>query len=366
MNYKDIKNIQTAQELGEKIALKSDEIKEIESLIKLFPMSIPDYYISLIDEPYRKDPIAKMCIPSSDEKIISGSFDTSGEYENTIMPGLQHKYSMTALILSTNKCAMYCRHCFRKRMVGIEKMEEDINIEQVINYIKTHDEINNVLISGGDAFLLGPNILNKYLEELSKIEHLDFIRVGTRIPVVCPQLLDSNSPIIETLRKFTKRKRIYVITQFNHPKEITNASMRAIKKLQKSDIVVKNQTVLLSGINDNALIIANLMRQLVAIGVVPYYIFQCRPVRGVENQFQVPLIQGYEIVEEAKKNLSGLAKSFRYCMSHPTGKIEIMGKSLNPEGKVEMFFKYHEAKKEEDNGRIFSRYVTEKEKWLML
>ena len=160
------------------------------------------------------------------------------------------------------------------------------------------------------------------------------------------------------LAEYSKKKQIFIVTQFNHPREITEEAVKAVKMLSVAGCVVFNQTVLLKGVNDNPSVLASLMNGLVEAGVVPYYVFQCRPVEGVKNQFQVPVVQGFEIVDKAKAMMSGLAKSFRYAMSHPTGKIEILGKVGE-----NMLFKYHQARKAEDNARIFTRPIDENECW---
>jgi L-lysine 2,3-aminomutase len=166
------------------------------------------------------------------------------------------------------------------------------------------------------------------------------------------------------LAKYTAKKQIVAVTHFDHPKEITACSVDALKALQKAGLVLRNQSVLLKGINDDAKTLALLHRNLMRCGVLPYYVFQCRPVRGTAVQFQVPLKRGYEIVEGAKAALDGQAKSFRYCMSHVTGKIEILGPDEISGNKGNMLFKYHEAKDATDNGRIFSRRIEDDRCWL--
>jgi len=146
-------------------------------------MRITRYYMSLIDWSDPDDPIRKMIVPSVGELNLSGSYDTSGEQESTKMPGLQHKYSQTALILATNRCASYCRYCFRKRLVGLPTKETLRRADNAIEYIMEHKEINNVLITGGDPFVLQTKVIGKLLDKLSTISHLDFIRFGTKVPV---------------------------------------------------------------------------------------------------------------------------------------------------------------------------------------
>ncbi len=354
-------NVTQAEELKNTLHLTDTQEKHLSEILELFPMSIPQYYLSLINwDDYKNDPIYKMCIPSIEETDLSGTFDTSGEGDNTVLVGLQHKYRQTALILSTHECAMYCRHCFRKRLVGLSSEETTDNIDIMADYVRSHEEITNVLISGGDAFLNSNRTLEHYLNLFTQIPHLDLIRFGTRTPVVFPMRVYDDPELLHLLKSYNKKKQIYVVTQFNHPNELTPDSKKAIKALTNTGIIVKNQTVLLRGINDSPETLGALLKELTASGVVPYYIFQCRPVTGVKHQFQVPLLEGCEIIEKAKNMQNGQGKCIRYIMSHKTGKIEIVG--ALKEG--ELLMKYHQAKYDDDRGRIFTLPVTKEQTWL--
>lgn len=355
-------NLTTAEEVIEalNVKLSNEEIIKLKQIIERYPMSIPKYYLSLINKDDPEDPIKKLCIPSISETDLSGSFDTSGEADNTVVVGLQHKYNETGLLLSTSNCAMYCRHCFRKRLVGQNDDEVNKHLGDIVNYINDHEEITNVLISGGDAFINNNEKIETYLKEFSQIDHLVYIRFGTRTPVVFPVRIYQDKELLDILEHYNKLKQIYVVTHFNHPNEITEESKKAVKELINRGIVLRNQTVLLKGINDNAKTLEKLMKELVEIGVVPYYVFQCRPVSGVKNQFQIPINRACKLIDEAKGNLSGMSKSFKYSMSHKTGKIEILG-SIN-EGKI--IFKYHQAKDTKNSGRIFELEIGENQAWL--
>ena len=158
------------------MGLSADEEASLQSILDVYPMAIPQYYLSLIDWQNPNDPIKRMCIPSLTETDMSGDFDTSGEADNTVITGLQHKYRETALILSTNRCAMYCRHCFRKRLVGSNEDEIAQNFDAMLEYIKAHPEITNILVSGGDSLWLSNSTLEQSLRELSALPQLDFRR----------------------------------------------------------------------------------------------------------------------------------------------------------------------------------------------
>jgi lysine 2,3-aminomutase len=275
------------------------------------------------------------------------------------MPGLQHKYSETALILVTNRCATYCRYCFRKRLIGLPNNEILKRFGDAANYIDRHEEINNVLISGGDPLVLKTAVLEKFLKVLSKIDHLSFVRFGSRVPVTLPARL-YDPKILALFKKYSKsNKRFYVVTQFNHPREITPQSIKAVSNLIETGVLLSNQTVLLRGVNDDPDTLAAMMNDLASIGVTPYYVFQCRPVKRVKSHFQVPICEGLRIIEKAKATCNGHSKRFKYVMSHKTGKVEILGIMDG-----EIYFKYHEAKDRENLGLMFKRRVNEEAGWL--
>ena len=342
------------------LGLNEADSAQMARILAQFPMSVPRYYLSLINWDDENDPIRKMCIPSVRETDLSGSIDTSGEASNTVVVGMQHKYHATALILSTNRCAMYCRHCFRKRLVGLSDAEIASHLDEMIAYIKEHKEISNVLVSGGDAFLNDNEVIEEYLSRLCEIDHLDMIRFGTRVPVSFPQRVTSDPDLIALLKKYNEKKQLFVITHFNHPNEITPESTAAVRAILSAGIPIRNQTVLLHGVNDDSEVLGTLLRRLIRIGVIPYYVFQCRPVSGVKNQFSVPFLRGIQVVEGAKRMQNGQGKSLRYALSHPTGKIEILGTV----GGNRMLFKYHQAKYDKDAGRMFTMDLDENQTWL--
>ncbi|MCK4359874.1 MAG: KamA family radical SAM protein, partial [Candidatus Cloacimonetes bacterium] len=218
----------------------------------------------------------------------------------------------------------------------------------------------NVLISGGDPLVLSTRIIAQFLEKLSQISHLNFIRFGSKVPVYLPNRIIEDEELGKLFKKYSlPDRRIYVVTQIDHPREITTQSIFAINKLLKSGVILNNQTVLMKDINDDPNILAELQNKLVSIGINPYYVFQCRPVKRVKQFFQIPLYKGYEIVEQAKRKLNGHSKRFRYVMSHRTGKIEIVGIVGD-----EIYFKYHQAKDPKNNGKFFKRKLKKSAGWL--
>jgi len=352
--------ISKIEELKEYIKLTPREQKQLKKVTERHPMLISKFYLSLIDFSDPNDPLRKMVIPSAAELDISGTYDTSGESVNTKLSGLQHKYDQTALILSTNRCASYCRFCFRKRLVGLISKEVIRHFSHAVDYIKNHPEINNVLISGGDPFMLSTEIIGTFIELLAPIKHLQFIRFGTKTPVYYPKRFLEDKSLFEILNKFSKDKlQIYVVTQIDHAREITSELKEVVRRLLKAGVIANNQTVFMRGVNDDPNVLAELMKKLVATGITPYYLFQCRPVKRVKKHFQIPLAQGIQIVNRAKAQLDGHSKRFHYVMSHKLGKIEIVGIRGD-----EIFFCFHQAKDSSKTGKLFSRKLNPTGTWL--
>ena len=354
-------SIRTIDDLKKKVKLTEEEEIKLSEVIRIFPMQITPYYFNLINWKDPKDPLRKMVIPTIDELSREGSLDTSKEREITMLRGVQHKYSPTALFLISDACASYCRFCFRKRLrIGgpTEVIEHQKHLKKALGYLRKHKEIDNVLLTGGDPLMLSDEWLDFILRELRKIKHIKIIRIGTRTPAYLPYRIIEDLKLRKIISKYNKKdKRIYFIVHFNHPRELTKEAITSLKLLIEEGILIKNQTVLLKGINDNPKIIRDLFNKLTYIGVAPYYLFQCRPVRG-SKIFQVKLKEGYSIFEEAKKEMSGLAKTARYIMSHSTGKIEIVGIRDD-----KIYLKYHQAKNPKDIGKFFSLKLKKNALW---
>lgn len=234
MNWKQMLrgSIRDVEGLRKVLPMDDTEAVQMEKIIEKYPLCINPYYLSLINRDDPKDPIRKMCVPDIYEFSEGGQEDTSGEAENTVIQGMQHKYKQTALILSTNQCAMYCRHCFRKRMVGASSEEIASQLPAMADYVRSHKEINNVLISGGDAFLNSNETILKYLRYFASIPTLDFIRFGTRVPVVLPQRIYEDDELLRILENYSEKKQIIIVTQFNHPRELTPEAIQAIRDLR--------------------------------------------------------------------------------------------------------------------------------------
>ncbi len=294
------------------------------------PMNIPRYYLSLIDENDENDPVRKLALPGEEELVIAGAMgettkDPYGDDKHNKGNGILHKYSFPPSLSRTDYCAMYCRHCFRKAIVGLPNDKAVENFQQAVEYIKAHKEITNVVISGGDPMLTNTARLKKMLDCLIDVEHINYVRIGTRTPVVYPMRFFYDE-LMAYLKEFNKKKTLYIPTHFNHVNEITDTAREAVLRIREAGITVNNQTVLLKGVNDSVEALEALMNGLVKIGVNPYYLYQCMPVSRVRHHFQVPLKQEIDLVDKAKERLDGYAKRFKFIMGHNVGKIEICGR----------------------------------------
>lgn len=329
--------------------LSPAEKTKLMQVTEKFTFRSNDYYLSLIDWNDPDDPIRKLIIPNLQELDEWGRLDPSDEKSYRIMPGLEHKYPSTALLLVSNVCDGICRYCFRKRVFINPQNEYLRDLPAAIQYIQQHREITNVLLTGGDPLALKSSKLESIIHELRKIEHVSIIRIGTKIPAFNPSRIIEDPALAEIINKYsTDQKRIYIMTHFIHPRELTDLAVKAVGMLQKAGAIIANQMPLIRGANDKPEVLAELLTKLSFTGAVPYYIFQCRPALG-NKAYTVPIEQGYEIVEQAKALVSGPAKRIRFVMSHSTGKIEIVGKTENF-----VYFKYHRAAEEADSGRFLA------------
>jgi lysine 2,3-aminomutase len=229
-------NIRELRELEARGLLTSEESERLRDVTELHPMSVTPYYLPLIDWSDPHDPIRKMAIPSVGELSPISSYDTSGERENTKLPGVQHKYARTALVLVTNRCAVYCGHCFRKRLVGLPSEEILRRFEDAVRYITEHREINNVLLSGGDPLVLSTDALSVMLEGLSRIDHLNFIRIGTRVPVVLPDRITEDGELTALFRERSRRASAPTLSRSSTTRGRSRRSRRPQQALQVRDV----------------------------------------------------------------------------------------------------------------------------------
>jgi KamA family protein len=328
-------------------ALSRQQRDELESVAARFPFLANDYYLSLVDWDNPEDPIRRIIIPSLDELEEGGRPDPSDEQSYTILPGLEHKYHSTALLLVSNACEGICRYCFRKRMFMEPRKEVLRDIPAAMKYIQAHPEITNVLLTGGDPLVLTTGKLEAVISKLRQIDHVQIIRLGTRIPVFNPYRILDDPTLPAMIQRYSRPDRkIYIMTHFSHPRELTDAALQGIHQLALAGAILTNQCPLIRGVNDDPEALAELLRRASFAGIVPYYLFQCRPALG-NRAYAVPIEEGYRILEAAKSKVSGLAKRLRFVMSHETGKLEIIAVTEH-----RVFFKYHRAADDKNSGHI--------------
>ena len=317
-----IRDISTFERLTG-IRFEDGERQLIEKTIEKFPLSITPYYLSLIDtDDYKNDPFFKQSFPSPMELIVEKyeMRDPLAEDKDSPAPGITHRYPDRVLFHVSNICSMYCRHCTRKRKVGdVDSVPTKDEIMKGIEYIKNTPAVRDVLLSGGDPFMLPDEYLDWILTELRKIPHVEVIRIGTRMPVVLPYRITDD--LVAVLKK---HHPIWVNTHFNHPRAITESSKEALRKLADAGIPLGNQSVLLAGVNDCPRIMKKLVHKLVQNRVRPYYLYQCDMSEGLSH-FRTPVGKGIEIMESLIGHTSGFAVP-TYVIDAPGGggKIPIM------------------------------------------
>jgi lysine 2,3-aminomutase len=317
-----IKDISTFERLLG-IHFSPGERRDLETTIHQFPLSITPYYLSLIDvRDMKNDPVYKQCFPSPEELIVEkcDMADPLAEEADSPVPGITHRYPDRALFLISNVCAMYCRHCTRKRKVGnVDYIPDRETISRGLDYIRNNPAIRDVLLSGGDPFMLPDDYLDWILTELDNIPHVEVVRIGTRVPVVLPCRVTDN--LVNMLKK---HHPLWINTHFNHPKEVTPASREALRKLADAGIPLGNQCVLLAGVNDCPHIMKRLFQKLVQNRVRPYYMFQCDLSEGLSH-FRTSISKGIEIIENLVGHTSGFAVP-TYVVDAPGGggKIPVM------------------------------------------
>ncbi|WP_019637634.1 KamA family radical SAM protein [Paenibacillus fonticola] len=337
--------------------IPEEERARLKPITEKFVFRVNDYYLNLIDWNDPQDPIRKLVIPNEGELEEYGRWDASDEDTNYVVPGCQHKYTTTALLIVSEVCGAYCRYCFRKRLFRNDVKEAMSDVQPGIDYIAKHPEINNVLLTGGDSLILATEKLRGILAQLREIEHVKIIRLGSKIPVFNPMRIYEDEELLDVIRTYsTPEQRIYVMAHINHPREITPEARRGFQALHEAGAIVVNQTPVLKGINDDPAVLGELLDKLSWAGVTPYYFFVNRPVAG-NRDFVLSLQEVYRIVEEAKARTSGLGKRVRLSMSHTSGKIEILAIE---NGKA--YLKYHQSR-DGDYGKLMILDCPEDAAW---
>ena len=305
--------ITTLEELAKLLPIPEDELPIRREILRGFRMGISPYYLSLIDADDPKDPIMRQAVPLYDEFVYRnvGEEDPLHEEELSPVPGITHRYPDRVLMVISNSCAMYCRHCTRKRLM-YEDATADVEIDQMLDYIARTPVIRDVIVSGGDPLTCTTERLESILSKLRAIPHVEVIRIGSRVPVTMPMRVDD--ALCAMLEKYHP---LWINVHFNHPRECTPAAARACDKLLRAGIPLNNQSVLLRGVNDSVPTMKSLVHALMRMRVRPYYLFQCDPIRGAEH-LRTPVSRGIEIMEGLRGHTSGLAVP-TYVIDAPGG-----------------------------------------------
>ncbi len=300
-----IKNrIETLEDLKKYVSLTPEEEEGVKKTLQTLRMAITPYYISLIDPNNPDCPVRKQAVPTGKETYQSPAdlLDPLHEDEDSPVPGLTHRYPDRVLLLITDMCSMYCRHCTRRRFAGQKDGESaKERIDRAIEYIAKTPQVRDVLLSGGDSLCVSDERLEYIISRVRQIPHVEIIRLGSRTPVVCPQRITDD--LVNMLKKYHP---VWLNTHFNHPQEVTKEAAEACAKLANAGIPLGNQTVLLRGVNDCVNTMKKLMHELVKMRVRPYYIYQCDLSMGIEH-FRTPVSKGIEIIEGLRGHTSGYA-----------------------------------------------------------
>jgi lysine 2,3-aminomutase len=317
--------VRSVRQLRKLLSFTNEELEAIGRLESEYKLAIPPYYFSLIDPEDPNDPIRLQSVPSPLEAENPSGYeleDPLEEDQDAPVPGLTHRYPDRALLITTHVCTMYCRFCTRKRATMVRGGWDAVsrNDRRMIDYVRSHPEIHDVIVSGGDPLTLPSAKLKFFLDSLAAIPHVDVIRIGTRVPVTMPQRL-FDPELIDLLGSAGK---VWIQTHFNHPREITPEAARVVDALLRAGMPVNNHSVLLKGVNDSLETMRQLLRGLLRIKVRPYYIFHCDPVIGA-GHFRTSVWKGMEIMEGLRGHMSGLGiPTYVVDSPHGGGKIPVM------------------------------------------
>ena len=298
--------IRTLEQLERVFDLSQDERSAALRHTGSLPVGITPYYASLMARADASEPLRRTHIMVNDEyvRLPGEEDDPLGEDHDTVAPGLVHRYPDRVLFLTTGFCSTYCRYCTRSRMVGNPGGEYNFSVTQwdkALSYLEAHTEVRDVLLSGGDPLSIGDDKLDWLLTRLRKIKHIEFVRIGTKIPAVLPMRITRD--LVKMLRK---HHPLWMSVHFTHPSEITPETREAASRLADAGIPLGSQTVLLKDINDDVDVMKNLMHGLLTMRIKPYYLYQCDPIKG-SGHFRTSVQKGLEIIQALRGHTTGYA-----------------------------------------------------------
>lgn len=333
--------ISTYKEISKFLNLSQEERLAIDVETTHCPFAITPYYLSIIDLDDQNSALRKTVVPNIKEQLISKGEceDPLSEEHTSPVEGIVHRYPDRVLFLTTGFCSVYCRYCTRSHMVDGHSKIMRQHWDSAIQYIKEHKEIRDVIISGGDPLTLSDTEIDYLLSQLSTIEHLDMVRIGTKVPMVLPMRITEN-----LLNIFRKYKPLYLSIHATHPDEITPESTKAINAIADAGVVMGSQTVLLKGVNDNIEVMNSLMHKLLKVRIKPYYLFQCDPIIGSKH-FRTSVNKGKEIIHGLRGFTSGYAVP-QYVIDTPKGggKVPILPNYYKGRDKDNLYLYNYEGK----------------------
>jgi lysine 2,3-aminomutase len=319
--------VSSADELARALPLTAAELEGARRAERQgLPIRITPYYLSLVDPADPACPIRKQCVPDSreGEHVPGDLVDPLGEKAHEVAPHLVQRYPDRVLLLATDRCAVYCRFCTRSRMVGAGDGAVSLEaLAPAFAWLRAHPEVRDVIVSGGDPLAMATDRIERLVAAVRAIESVETIRLATRVPVTLPMRITP-----ELLRALRPHHPLWVMTHFNHPRELTTESIAACERLADAGFPVNNQTVLLAGINDDERTLETLFRRLVRARVRPYYLLQADPVRGT-GHLRTPLHRGVELMQRLQGRVAGIALPKFICDTPGgLGKVPLLADSV--------------------------------------
>ncbi len=320
--------VRSLSDLAGLLGVPARELSSWKKTLEAYPVAIAPYYLSLFNPADENDPLRRQCFPDPREVDFSlgGVEDPLNEERDMPVPGLIHRYPDRCLAIVASACAVYCRHCNRKRLWKREGASTKDRLQAMIDYVARTPELREVIVSGGDPLLMPEKTLDWFLGSLRALPNVEVLRIGSRAPATLPMRITK-----ELCAMLRRHRPLWFNTQFNHRREITPEAAKACQMLLEAGIPVSNQSVLLKGVNDDYETMKDLLCSLERISVRPYYLFQCDPVRGTDH-FRADICVGMEIMEKLWRNISGLCLP-RFVIDSPggRGKIPLQPFSFLPE-----------------------------------
>ncbi|WP_414587373.1 KamA family radical SAM protein [Scytonema sp. PCC 10023] len=358
-----IESLRRSHQAEDWLPLSPAERDRVTQAKQSFPMMVPLGYAELVDWQNPDDPLRQLLLPSESEKDKSGSLDTSGEEISTVVQGLQHKYDQTAVLIVTQACAGHCRYCFRRRLMSRDVLVKETieDLKEAIAYIAEHPEIDNVLLSGGDPMISSTRRLANLFAAIASIPHIWQIRISTKLPAFLPSRFTTDPELLNVLHQYKSRFQIVIQSHFDHPREITPASIRALEALQQAGCLLTSQIALMKGINDSPNTLTELFKRLHRYGVIPQYLFHPRPVKHATS-FQLPIVEGMQLIEAVRQRCSGPVKRFRYILTHEDGKLELVG--ILPGSPMQLVAKWQQVRRGLDKSGVMLVPIDEKTCWM--